>query len=186
MKKYGLLAEITIYLLVIAFMVLFGYTGMAKAAAFKLFRDGLQDSPFIPAWSAGVAAAAAITAMLGIPISLLIGFWKAKFMESGLSATLVLMAFFTLYVAAILTIAPYKPCLCIGLDERLGLGWEAHLLFNIALLAVTWTAKLLYHINGISGSGKETDNNKLFAAADGAHSQLLKNGKRLKERRYLT
>jgi len=64
-----------------------------------------------------------------------------------------------------MTIAPYRPCICIGLDERLGLGWEAHLLLNIALLAAAWLTVLLNNAFKIP-----------FAIGE-APSQPLKNGK---------
>lgn len=106
-----------------------------------------------------------VIAFYGIIILLLVGFWKAKIMEIGLWCTTALLLVFTLYVAAIMTVAPYRPCICIGMDEKLGLGWGAHLLLNGALLAVAWSTTLLYY------AYKE-----LFATSE-APSQPLKNGK---------
>ncbi|HWK99591.1 MAG TPA: MauE/DoxX family redox-associated membrane protein [Parapedobacter sp.] len=157
--------EFTLYLLAIGFIVLFGIAGADKVANLAAFQDGLKNSPFIPSWSAWPVAYMIVTAIYGIAILLLLGFWKPPMMRIGLWCATALLFVFTLYVLAIMTIAPYRPCICIGLDEDLGLDWGAHLLLNAALLALAWATTLLH------------DAYKILFAISEAPSQPLKNGK---------
>ncbi len=164
-KRIKPAVEITLYLVAIGFIVLFGFAGTDKVTNLATFQDGLINSPFIPAWSAWLMAYVIVAAFFAIGILLLIGFWKPRIMEMGLWLATGLLLVFTLYVAAIVTGVTYKPCTCIGLDKGLGLGWEAHLLLNVVLLAVAWLTTLLNNAYKI-----------LFAISE-APSQPLKNGK---------
>lgn len=166
------IAEYTLYLIAIGFIVLFGIAGVDKIANLNTFQDGLKNSPFIPNWSSWPTAIATITSFFVINGLLLAGFWKPSMMRIGLWCATALLFVFTLYVAAIMTMAPYRPCICIGMDEKLGLDWGAHLLLNAALLALSWTTMLLHYAYKI-----------LFALSE-APSQPLKNGKFQQERRY--
>lgn len=157
--------EITFFLLVIGFIVLFGFAGTDKVTHLAKFQDGLKNSPFIPVWAAWLFAYAVIASFFAIAISLLIGFWKPKIITIGLWLATGLLLIFTLYIAAIVTGITYKPCTCIGLDENLGLDWGAHLLLNAALLALAWATTLLH------------DAYKILFAISEAPSQPLKNGK---------
>ncbi|WP_379025230.1 MauE/DoxX family redox-associated membrane protein [Parapedobacter deserti] len=163
-KTQKVAVEFTLYVVAIGFIVLLGFAGTDKVTNLTMFQDGLKNSPFIPAWAAWPVAITTVIAFYGIIILLLVGFWKAKIMEIGLWCKTALLLAFTLYVAAIMTKAPYRPCICIGLDEGLDLGWGAHLLLNVALLALAWLTTLLHNIYKI-----------LFAISE-APSQPLKTG----------
>lgn len=135
--------EITLYLLAVGLIVLFGIAGVDKVTNLSTFQEGLKNSPFVPVWAAWLVAYAVIASFFAIAILLLIGFWKDRIMEVGLWLATGLLLIFTLYIAAIVTGITYKPCTCIGLDEKLGLSWGAHLLLDGALLAVVWLTTLL-------------------------------------------
>lgn len=162
--------EITLYVLIVGLVVLFSFAIEDKLFDFDKFKSGLQNSPFIPVWAAGTVAVVTIGSFFAISILLLAGFWKQRLMGIGLWATTGLFLVFTLYIVSILTVAPYEPCVCIGLNEKLKLNWKSHLLLNGLLLASIWSATMLYYAN------------KKFIAINEAPSQPLKNGKFLKRK----
>lgn len=103
---------ITVALTAIGLIVLFSYTALNKAFAFSVLQESLQNSPLIPVWTAGAIGVVVIALMLASSVCLLIGFWKSAFMGIGLIASTALVVLFTLYVTAIVTITPFRPCVC--------------------------------------------------------------------------
>lgn len=133
MKKTFPYQDIIIIILIVAF----AYPGMNKLLELGKFKEQLSFSTFI---------SDRLSSLLSwlVPITLLsiAGLLIFKgIRQLVLKLYLGLMTLFTLYVIAILTLAPFVPCSCIGFSDRL--TWSQQLLFNIILMVLVGIAKLL-------------------------------------------
>lgn len=127
MKKDSIYQEVIIILLI----VVFAYPGMNKLLEIKKFEEQLSFSPLLPD---------AITPYLAwiIPILLisLAGLLLIRRIRPiVLKAYIGLMGLFTLYIIAILTVASFIPCSCIGFSDRL--SWKQQLIMNIIVLILS-------------------------------------------------
>ncbi|THU39230.1 hypothetical protein FAM09_12005 [Niastella caeni] len=126
MKK----SNAAIMIICILIIILFVYAATTKLLDYYNFHFGLTESPFI-APIAGILAWAVpasellITGMLLIPALRLM----------GLYASFVLMASFTVYIAAMLLSGSDIPCSCGGILENM--SWNAHIVFNSAFVVLS-------------------------------------------------
>ncbi|NOS93036.1 MAG: hypothetical protein HOP30_14025 [Cyclobacteriaceae bacterium] len=127
-------SEIVRYLLIL----LFAYTAASKMLTYPLFVVQIGLSPILPTFAQEVAWLIPLVEFL---VAMLLTFPTTRII--GLYCSGVLMLFFTLYVAAILTIASHVPCSCGGVLEAL--SWEQHLIFNIAILALNILVLIWHH-----------------------------------------
>ncbi|QXV64003.1 hypothetical protein INP83_12940 [Mucilaginibacter sp. 21P] len=131
--KRSIIPETIISLLVLLFI----YTAVSKLLSYTDYRVsmGRQALPkvLLPVLVPGLPAAELLTAacLLFRPTRI-----------TGLYASAVLMALFTTYVAlAVFGFFPHLPCSCGGVFA--GMGWTAHLIFNIIVLLLTILAIIL-------------------------------------------
>lgn len=127
MKKDSIYQEIVVILLI----VVFAYPGMNKLLEIKKFEEQLSFSPLLPD---------AITPYLAwiIPILLLTlaGLLLIRRLRPiVLKVYIGLMGLFTLYIIAILTVASFIPCSCIGFSDRL--SWKQQLFMNVIILILS-------------------------------------------------
>lgn len=167
-RKAGVIINI---ILIIALGCLFVYAAAQKIVYQTGFQISLNDSPllreeWVPFIGWGVPIAC-LLAVVGIGLS----FFRPSLMRLALLHYLLWLAVFTTYIILILTVAEFEPCTCIGLTERW--DWEEHLMVNGALIIINllvWLWPFRYSEANLT----------LFAAADEAPSQPLKNGKYVK------
>jgi uncharacterized membrane protein YphA (DoxX/SURF4 family) len=112
------------------FVILFLYTGIAKLMDFDVFKEQLAESPVLEPVAPVVASGLPITEFI---VSILLFF--PRYRLKGLYASFVLMVVFTGYVIAVLTTSTELPCSCGGIIEQL--SWQAHLIFNSALIILS-------------------------------------------------
>jgi len=105
------------------FILLFVYTAVSKLLSFRQFQNTLHRSPLISQFADFIAVALPAIELL-IAVLLLNPQWRAK----GLSASLVIMIVFTLYIGYMILFTPHLPCSCGGVIKQL--GWRGHLIFN--------------------------------------------------------
>jgi uncharacterized membrane protein YphA (DoxX/SURF4 family) len=109
----------------ILLVILFTYAAYYKLNTYSLFRQQLDQSPFLSR-VAGLmtwltpAVEIVIVALLCIPRTRL----------TGLYCSFVLMVVFTTYIYMVLHYAPSIPCACGGVISHL--SWNQHLWFNVA------------------------------------------------------
>jgi hypothetical protein len=138
MKK-TLLADI----IVLFFMVLFVYTGVAKFSETPLLKDQLSSSPFLGPLAGVVTWALPIGEIL-LAIALLIPRLRLK----ALYATLGLMTLFTIYVVVLLFIDDHLSCSCGGIIEEL--SPKQHVLFNLVCVLLSAVAIVLEKKQAVS------------------------------------
>ena len=117
-----------LFLLSLPLVLLMAYAGLAKGLNVDGFRTQLGQSPLIPVFAIPVIAYA-------VPIGevlLAVGLFSDRFFRWAAYGCLGLMAFFSLYVGALLALFPKEsiPCSCGGILGKM--GYPTHLVFNIA------------------------------------------------------
>ncbi len=126
----SLIYEIITALLIILFI----YSGFSKIFAYSDFKRAMLNQPF-PFWFAEVLIWFLPTAELIIAFALM----ASKTRPYGEYAFLILMTFFSLYIAAILVhLFPKVPCTCGDLISSL--SWQQHLFFNLFFLLLCFYA----------------------------------------------
>ncbi|MBT1701047.1 hypothetical protein KK083_29410 [Fulvivirgaceae bacterium PWU4] len=119
--------NIAIEIICLLFILLFVYAAVNKLMDMEKFRVQLQQSPMLTAIAGWVMW---IVPMLEIIIAVLLSL--SRFRQVALYASYTLMVIFTSYIIAILNFSEYIPCSCGGVLSRL--GWNEHLVFNIAFV----------------------------------------------------
>jgi len=127
--KRSILVDIITYF----FVLLFLYTGAEKLLEINTFRVELAASPILGSLAGFMAWAVPITELM-LAVVLFIPGWQLK----ALYASGILMALFTLYLAAILLIDTHISCSCGGIIENL--SPRQHLLFNGAAIVLAGIA----------------------------------------------
>jgi uncharacterized membrane protein YphA (DoxX/SURF4 family) len=107
------------------FILLFLYAAVTKLMEYDKFTTQLGKSPLIMGYSTILAW---LVPVVEIGIALLLIFPRTTLL--GLYSSMAIMAMFTLYITFIMTLSPYVPCSCGGILSQM--GWEEHLVFNIA------------------------------------------------------
>lgn len=111
------------------FMILFLYTGVSKLMEYSVFREQVAASPLL-APMAGYIAGGLPVAEFAVVLLLIFPRWRL----GGLYASLGLMATFTIYIIAILTINKHIPCSCGGVVGQL--SWGQHIVFNSVFIVL--------------------------------------------------
>jgi uncharacterized membrane protein YphA (DoxX/SURF4 family) len=114
-------------------IALFVYAGASKMITYPAFTVQVGLSPLLPSFFPRVAWLVPVVE-LGVGVCLLM----PAFQRIGLYASWVLLLLFTLYVAAILTVAGHVPCSCGGVVAAL--SWREHLVFNLVFLVLNSVA----------------------------------------------
>lgn len=127
--KRSLPAEIISYF----FVILFGYTGIAKLMEIHSFKDQLVSSPIL-GQLAGLITWGLPIGELALAIALFIPALRLK----ALYATCILMTLFTGYVIAILFMDNHLSCSCGGIIEEL--TPKQHVVFNSACVILSVVA----------------------------------------------
>lgn len=123
--------------ILVILVVVFAYPATNKLMEMGNFKEHLSQSPFISIGLAGLLSW--LVPLLLLSIAGLLLFQSLR--PFILKVYVGLMALFTLYNTAILTLAPFIPCSCIGFSDRF--TWRQQLLFNVGVLALAATAVVL-------------------------------------------
>jgi uncharacterized membrane protein YphA (DoxX/SURF4 family) len=135
--------KITLEIITVLLFVLWVYAAISKLVDYSTFKVQLGKSPLLTDF-AGFTAIAIPAAELVIAIALI--FRRTL----GLYASLFLMVMFTAYLVAILNFSFYIPCSCGGIIGK-GLGWKAHIVFNLVFVALALIG--IFIENGKSKNG---------------------------------
>lgn len=123
-------------IIVCCFIVLWVYTGVNKLYDYSQFKIQLGKSPFISTFSSFIAIVLPLAEL--ILATLLV---SKKMRIIGMYFSLFLMAIFSVYIYAMLHFSYNIPCSCGGVLESL--SWQAHLYFNLGLVALAVIGILL-------------------------------------------
>jgi len=119
-------------------IVLFVYAAATKFIEYKKFTVQVGMSPLLPDLAKSIAW---FVPTLEIIIAIMLT--VERFRLIALYSSFSLMAFFTTYVAGILTLADHVPCSCGGVLEKL--GWTEHLVLNSGFLLMAFTGVILQY-----------------------------------------
>lgn len=119
-------------------MVLFVYTATSKLLDFEHFKVQLEKSPFISGHADWI-----IWALPIVECTIVILFLFQRYLVFALYASLFIMTLFTSYIVMVLNFSDDIPCSCGGILESL--GWNAHVVFNLAFMALAAMGISLYH-----------------------------------------
>ncbi|PKQ44220.1 MauE/DoxX family redox-associated membrane protein [Confluentibacter flavum] len=111
------------------FILLFSYAAISKLLDFKVFKIQLGQSPLLTVFAGWIAW---VIPIIELMIALLLAIPKYRLV--ALYGAISLMSLFTLYIIAILNFSDYVPCSCGGILETM--GWQEHLIFNVAFLCL--------------------------------------------------
>ncbi|WP_454046877.1 DoxX family protein [Chryseobacterium sp. Marseille-Q8038] len=125
------------YANVVAYLtaLLFVYAAMSKLLDFENFQVQLAQSPLLSAY-AGFISYGVIIIEFGLALYLCVPDYQLL----ALYGSLGLMSAFTIYIYLILKYSDFVPCSCGGILEKL--GWTEHLIFNIVIVLLVFTAIL--------------------------------------------
>lgn len=123
--KRNILIEIICFL----FIVLFLYAAGTKLLEYKAFVGQIGKSPLLTTYARWLAW---LVPVVEIIIALLL--MIPSYRTIGLYAAFGIMTLFTFYISAILMLSTTLPCACGGVLSML--GWRAHLVFNLAFVAL--------------------------------------------------
>jgi hypothetical protein len=130
-------AAIALEIISSMFITLFLYTALAKWIHFQQFVDQMNNQPFDDRFTPFLVWMIPATE---ICISLLLMFNGTRVW--GLYGATLLMAFFTIYVAAVLSSSARAiPCSCGGAIASL--DWKQHLWFNLFFVGIGLTGIVL-------------------------------------------
>ncbi|WP_210149588.1 MauE/DoxX family redox-associated membrane protein [Chryseobacterium scophthalmum] len=118
------------FVISIFFVILFCYAAISKVLDFENFQHQISASPLLNGSSQFLPHAIIIVEFL---IAGLLCYRKTR--NIGLVGSVVLMLFFTGYVALILSTTDNLPCSCGGILEKL--SWHQHLYFNIGCVILS-------------------------------------------------
>ena len=110
-------------------ILLFAYAAASKLMIYHRFVAQIGQSPILVGVSPYLAWLIPAVELI-VSILLLLPTWRLL----GFYAATILMAAFTLYIAAILTLSPEVPCSCGGILSQM--GWKTHLVFNIVFTGI--------------------------------------------------
>jgi hypothetical protein len=110
-------------------ILLFAYAAANKLMIYNKFAVQIAQSPILAGVSPYLAWLIPAVELI-VCILLIWPTWRLF----GFYAATILMAVFTLYIAAILTLSPHVPCSCGGILSQM--GWKSHLVFNIVFTGI--------------------------------------------------
>lgn len=117
-------------------MLIFLYSALAKFFDFAEFKSELAKSPFLHPIAGFIAWSVPVSELV-IGVLLIL----RRTLGFALYTYFYMMVAFTCYVFLMMKKAYYLPCACMGLMDDL--GWEAHLVVNIAISLLVFVAILL-------------------------------------------
>lgn len=120
------------------FIVLLMYAGLTKLLEFNLFYDNLYNSPLLPKSEVLLSILVWTIPLIEIMIAIVLCF--QSLLKQVLISIITLLAIYSIYIAAILWIAPYQPCSCGGVVSAL--SWKGHFILNI--LSITLALSCLW------------------------------------------
>jgi nucleoside recognition membrane protein YjiH len=112
------------------FILLFCYAGISKLMDFENFQSQISKSVLLNRFSEFLPYTIIIVEFF---IAGLLCYRKTR--NIGLVGSIVLMLFFTGYVALILSTTDNLPCSCGGILEKM--SWNQHLYFNIGCVILS-------------------------------------------------
>ncbi len=123
--------RLSVEIITTLYIALFAYAAVSKLLDFEVFQMQLGQSPLLSAFAGWISWSVPFSEII---ICLLLAFPATRL--AGFFAGFTLMLMFTAYIFIILNYSPFIPCSCGGILDNL--GWEEHLIFNIAfaLLAI--------------------------------------------------
>ncbi|AZA84524.1 tellurium resistance protein TerC [Chryseobacterium indologenes] len=133
MKKYFAKDYASIVAYFIA--LLFVYAAMSKLLDFENFQVQLAQSPLLSAYAGFISYAVII-----VEFALAVYVCVPDYQLFALYGSLGLMTAFTIYIYLIINYSDFVPCSCGGILEKL--GWTEHLIFNIVVVILIFTAIL--------------------------------------------
>lgn len=132
MIKKSIIPDIAAPLLIL----LFAYAATTKLMIYNKFVIQIGQSPILQGISPYLAWLVPSVELI-VCILLLLPMWRLF----GFYAATILMAVFTLYVVAILSLSVEIPCSCGGILNLL--GWKSHLVFNILFTSIALAGLLV-------------------------------------------
>lgn len=130
--------RITLELLCTFLSLVFIYAGVSKLMDYSNFKVQLSKSPIMADY-ANTASWAVPVIELAIAAKL----YVVNLRQFALYAFLFLMSSFTIYLLVILNFSDYIPCSCGGILQKM--SWEAHVIFNLAIIAINLIAIYLFN-----------------------------------------
>ncbi|TGE14457.1 MauE/DoxX family redox-associated membrane protein [Hymenobacter elongatus] len=117
-----------LFLLSLPLAILFAYAGLVKGLDVELFQTQLSKSPLIPAFAIPAVSYLVPLAELLIAVAL----FTDRYFKWAIYASLGLMAFFSMYLGALVALFPKEsiPCSCGGVLGQM--GYPLHIAFNVA------------------------------------------------------
>ncbi|MDM8175980.1 hypothetical protein QT327_16765 [Olivibacter sp. 47] len=121
---------VTIEVICVLLIALFGLTAMDKTIRFERFYSELGKSPFLMNYALIVAVG---TPLIEAIVAVMLGLdkWRLK----ALYISMFLMSLFTAYIYMLVHYSYFTSCLCSAAIESL--SWQQHLIFNIVFLVLT-------------------------------------------------
>lgn len=114
------------------FIVLLMYAGLTKLLEVDLFYDNLYNSPLLPKSESLLFILTWAIPLIEIMIAIALCF--KDFNTQALISIISLLAVYSIYIAAILWLAPYQPCSCGGVISAL--SWKGHFVLNISSIVL--------------------------------------------------
>ncbi|HYG19841.1 MAG TPA: MauE/DoxX family redox-associated membrane protein, partial [Ohtaekwangia sp.] len=131
MKRRTLL-EIISFLIVLLFI----YAAINKLKDYEKFVIQIGQSPLLIGLGPYIA-----WLVLGFELIIPVMLASGRLRLIGFYAAFTLMVMFTAYIVAILNFSSHIPCSCGGVLEKL--GWQEHLVFNIAFVILSFSGVYL-------------------------------------------
>ncbi len=135
--KY-LTRQFALDIIVMLFGLLFVYAAASKFLDYDLFVAQIGKSPLITNYASWIA-----WFIPGLEVAIALALFIPRLQLWALYASFGLMFMFTAYIAFLLTFSPYVPCSCGGVLS--GMGWTAHLIFNIGFTLLGVLGIYLYN-----------------------------------------
>jgi hypothetical protein len=127
-----------VFITVVLLIIVFTYAAVSKLIDYRAFAAQIGQSPLLNPIAKWVPLTIII---IEFTVSLLLS--NKRLRTVGLFMSFSLMVLFTTYIIFITRFSDYIPCSCGGILEDM--NWNQHLVFNLALLSITFTS-IIAHI----------------------------------------
>ena len=111
-------------------ILLFTYAGVTKILEWELFYLNLLNSPLLPLSKTWIVITAWVVPSIEILLVVLLIYPKTKLI--GVYSGTMLLSVYTLYLLALIFLAPYQPCSCGGIIASF--TWVQQLWFTLGCL----------------------------------------------------
>lgn len=119
--------QLAIEFICFLFIILFGYAGGTKLLEYQKFTIQIGQSPLLTNYAGVIAWLVPLVEILIVGLLMI-----PRLRLIALYASFTMMVIFTAYIIAILNFSYHIPCSCGGVLAAL--GWQEHLIFNIAFV----------------------------------------------------